>query len=60
VDCQRTETITSGLDSNEYEFGDYSDGRWAFMFTNLRVLPAPIPAKGALSLWDWIDVNHNI
>lgn len=40
------------LDSNEYAFGDYSVGRFAWLLGNVRALPEPIPCKGALSLWE--------
>lgn len=36
----------------EYEFGDYSLGRFAWHIRNVRRLPLPIPCKGALSLWN--------
>lgn len=36
----------------ERAFGDYSNGRFAWILENLRVLKEPIPCKGALSLWD--------
>ena len=41
------------LDSNEYAFGDYTPGRYAWLLANVRALPEPIPAKGALSLWNY-------
>lgn len=41
------------LDSNEYAFGDYTPGRWAWLLADVRALPEPIPAKGALSLWNY-------
>lgn len=35
-------------------FGDYTPfGRYAWILTNVHPLPEPIPAKGALGLWDW-------
>lgn len=37
----------------ELSFGDYTDGRWAWMLENVVALPEPIPAKGALGLWEW-------
>jgi hypothetical protein len=37
----------------ERTFGDYSDGRYAWMLANVQpVLPA-IVARGALGLWEW-------
>lgn len=60
TDCQPTERffapgsqhktgITIG--SNEWAFGDYHEGRFAFHIENALALPIPIPCKGALSIW---------
>lgn len=40
-------------DSNEYAFGDYTPGRYAWLLADVRALPEPIPAKGALGLWNY-------
>jgi hypothetical protein len=37
----------------ELSFGDYTPGRYAWILTNVKALPEPIPAKGALGLWEW-------
>ena len=37
----------------ELEYGNFQIGRWAWLTRPIRVLPAPIAAKGALSLWEW-------
>lgn len=37
----------------ERSFGDYSPGRYAWILANIRALRAPIPARGALGLWEW-------
>lgn len=39
-------------DEPELSFGDYSVGRYAWELINIRALPEPIPAKGALGLWE--------
>ncbi len=39
-------------DSNEFSFGDYAVGRYAWILTDVKALKEPIPCKGALSLWD--------
>lgn len=46
---------TRFIDVGEQEraFGDYSPGRYAWLLADVRPLPEPIPAKGALGLWDW-------
>ena len=38
---------------NERAFGDYTPGRYAWLLTDVRMLPEPVPAKGALGLWEW-------
>jgi hypothetical protein len=38
---------------DERELGDYGPGRWAWYLTGARPLAAPVPAKGALWLWEW-------
>lgn len=40
-------------DSNEFAFGDYSPGRFAWLLGDVRALPEPVPAKGHLGLWDY-------
>ena len=37
----------------EYYFGDYTPARYAWILENIKPLPEPIPAKGALGLWEW-------
>lgn len=41
---------SNSLTSKEMEFGDYTNGRYAWKFENPRTI-LPIKAKGALSLW---------
>jgi hypothetical protein len=50
----------TGPDGTKYEFdqqercfGDYADGRRAWLLDNVQRLAEPIPARGALSLWEW-------
>lgn len=40
-------------DTDEFALGDYSMGRYAWLLTDVQPLPIPIPAKGALGLWEW-------
>lgn len=47
-----TETIIT-LDSKEAALGDWRTGCYAFEFRNVKPLPEPIPAKGAINLWNW-------
>lgn len=41
------------IKDDEYWFGDYTPGRFAWELTNVRFLDKPIPAKGQLNLWNW-------
>ena len=45
------EVVEVSLD--EHEYGDYSAGRWAWVLEDVQKLAQPIPAKGALGLWEW-------
>jgi hypothetical protein len=44
---------TEFIEGNELLFGDFTPGRFAWEFTNMRMLPEPIPAKGKQGLWNW-------
>jgi hypothetical protein len=56
VKCLPTEAIRSSLHcTDEWWFGDYSRGRWAWMLSDVRRLVTPIPAKGQLGLWEIDD-----
>ncbi|SRR6266498_513944 len=50
TDCPQ---ITGQLTERELAFGDFSPGRWAWVLRSTRLLPAPIPARGAQGLWQW-------
>lgn len=52
-----TVQIAPSLSENELAFGDYSDGRFAWLLRNVRPLSSSIPAKGALGLWEWRSVE---
>lgn len=41
------------LTDQERAFGDYAPNRFAWLLANVTPLPVPIPAKGALGLWEW-------
>jgi len=40
-------------DEPERSFGDYAPGRFAWLLADVQELRAPIPARGALGLWQW-------
>ncbi len=61
--CVPTEVLDPGdtvfsvsvqkLSDQEIQFGDFSRGRWGWLLEDIKLLPTPIPAKGALGLWEW-------
>lgn len=48
----RARSTRGALPPHEVDFGDYATGRFGFFFDDVRPLPAPIPWRGALGLWD--------
>jgi len=44
--------VITRVTDQERAFGDYSPGRFVWLLDNIRALPEPIPAKGALGLWE--------
>lgn len=38
---------------NEYLFGDWTPGRFAWEVTNRKLLDTPIPVQGKQGLWNW-------
>jgi activating signal cointegrator 1 len=53
VRCVRTEEIARHINPQERAFGDYDPGRFAWVLAEVVKLPEPVPAKGALGLWEW-------
>lgn len=47
------------LDDRERAFGDYSPGRWAWLLADVQPCE-PIPARGALSLWNWESLRQRV
>lgn len=41
------------ITEQERAFGNYTPGRFAWLLSNIRALPEAIPARGALSLWNY-------
>jgi hypothetical protein len=41
------------LSRKEKAFGNYAEGRFAFILANVRPLKNPVPAKGKLNMWEW-------
>lgn len=58
VDCVPVNQVKSSLSSQEYAFGDYSPGRYAFKLADMVLLPKPIPAIGHRKLWKCTNVLY--
>lgn len=41
------------LSAQERAFGNYTTGRYGWRLENVHRLVSPIPARGALGLWEW-------
>jgi activating signal cointegrator 1 len=59
VACMRTEHLRELPEVNrdrggwrELDMGDYSDGRFGWVFKNIRKLPEPIPYRGAQGIFN--------
>lgn len=58
VDCiKMTPEFIQSIQSPELDFGVYAVGRCAWILENIKPLEKPIPASGALSLWEW-EAEH--
>lgn len=55
-DCVRTEKIADSISPIERALGDYTPGRFAWVFTDFVILPQPIPARGSQGFWNWEHV----
>lgn len=52
VDCVPVEYVRPTISSDEYAFGDYSDGRFAWKLEDPRPFKVPVVMRGALQLWN--------
>lgn len=46
------------VSGNEYDFGDYTEGRFAWKLAGMTPLSHPIPVNGKLSLWEYPSVHN--
>lgn len=51
--CCRVETVEEKISDQEWDFGNYDAGRFAWHLANPAAFDVPIPEKGALQLWEW-------
>ena len=55
---QRTEYAREHLSEKELAFGDYADGRDAWMSEYVEQLLVPVQAVGHLGFWEWDGRAH--
>ena len=53
VDCERIYADLYIPGKPEFMFGDYTIGRYMWKLEHVKILPEPIPTKGAMGLWEW-------
>lgn len=46
------------IEGNEFYFGDYTPGRYAWQLENVHQLAKPISAKGMQRIWNWDETPH--
>lgn len=51
--AERVDFIARSLGADELSFGDFTPGRYGWYLVEVERLPEPIPAKGALGVWEW-------
>jgi len=49
LDCVQFPNLLIKIDP----YGDFRAGRWGWILKDIKPLQWPVPAKGALSLWDF-------
>lgn len=49
----RQGAVAKHIEGNEFEFGWYEEGRYAWELSNVQRLSEPVPAKGQQGLWYW-------
>ncbi len=45
--------LTKDLCPEEFAYGDFTPGRWAWVFEDPEIFENPVPAAGKQGLWSW-------
>ncbi len=56
---EMSDELIDRLTMEEKAFGDYSEGRYAWILEDHKQFYKPIPARGTLSIWEYPDENLN-
>lgn len=55
ADCRETYELVFGISDQEFQLGDYSDGRYGWQLRNVREFEVPIPYRGRQGLFEVPD-----
>src|SRR5262245_48373249 len=59
VSCMRiTPKTWEGISRHDLAFGNWEPGRFAWELRKVQKLETPIPARGAMGLWEWENPNQ--
>jgi hypothetical protein len=54
IDCVLIDdTFKASVNEHERAFGDYTNGRFAWLLEDAKLFDKPIPAKGQLGIWNF-------
>lgn len=45
-------------EDDEFLFGDWTPGRFAWEFANMKMLDVPIPVRGGQRIWNWEEKQN--
>jgi len=45
--------LVGNISNDEFLFGDWTPGRYAWELANAQPLPEPVPCRGRQGLWNW-------
>jgi hypothetical protein len=67
MDVKPTREVRGDVTMQEYSFGNYETGRWAWLFVDLVMFKVPVPCRGMQGLWTvppevfpLVDMNEGI
>lgn len=49
----RVEEVWRTIGAQDADFGDWTDGRWAWPVLDVWPFPEPVPARGMQGIWRW-------
>lgn len=54
IDIIPVDKVWQTISFEEFRFGDYTSGRFAWIFDeSVKLITPPVPVRGMLSVWEW-------